>query len=85
MYSGDLIYKGSLDAFYPSTDPLLFRRSVKRLMDYNINRVFPGHHELDIPVSMISKIEAAFSLLEGQGQLKQGNGLFEFGDFTIHI
>ena len=85
LYSGDLIYKGCLDAFYPSTDPQFFYQSVKRLMDYNINRVFPGHHELDIPVSMISKIEAAFSLLEGQGQLKQGNGLFEFGDFTIHI
>ncbi len=32
-----------------------------------------------------AKIEAAFSLLEEQGQLKQGNGLFEFGDFSIHI
>ena len=85
MYSGDLIYKGCLDAFYPSTDPQFFYQSVKRLMNYNINRVFPGHHELDIPVSMISEIEAAFSQLEGHGQLKQGNGLFEFRDFTIHI
>ena len=85
LYSGDLIYKGCLDAFYPSTDPQFFYQSVKRLMNYNINSVFPGHHELDIPVSMISEIEAAFSQLEGHGQLKQGNGLFEFRDFTIHI
>ena len=85
LYSGDLIYKGCLDAFYPSTDPHLFHQSVKRLMDYDISKVFPGHHDLDIPVSLISEIEADFSQLERCGQLKQGNGLFEFGNITIHI
>lgn len=30
LYSGDLIYCGCLDAFYPTTDPQLFAQSVKR-------------------------------------------------------
>lgn len=47
--------------------------------------VLPGHHQLDIPVSLIADIEAAFSQLERTGKLKQGNGLFEFQDFQIHI
>jgi len=85
LYSGDLIYKGCLDAFYPSTDPQLFYRSVKRLRDYEIRRIFPGHHDLALPVSLIEEIEAAFSLLERQGKLKQGKGVFEFGAFRIHI
>ena len=85
LYSGDLIYKGCLDAFYPSTDPQLFYRSVKRLRDYEIRRIFPGHHDLALPVSLIEEIETAFSLLERQGKLKQGKGVFEFGAFRIHI
>lgn len=28
LYSGDLIYCGCLDAFYPTTDPKLFRQSI---------------------------------------------------------
>ncbi len=31
LFSGDLIYKGCLYAFYPTTNPQLFYRSVKRL------------------------------------------------------
>jgi len=85
LYSGDLIYKGCLDAFYPSTDPQLFYRSVKRLRDYEILRIFPGHHDLALPVSLIEEIETAFSLLERQGKLKQGKGVFDFGAFQIHI
>ena len=85
LYSGDLIYKGCLDAFYPTTDPQLFYRSVKSLTDLDITRVFPGHHDMDIHVSLIDEIRTDFSQLEKNGQLKQGNGLFDFGEIRIHI
>ena len=85
IYCGDLIDTGCLDAFYPSTNPRLFHRSVKRLMTLDIDRVLPGHHDLRIPVSLIGEIEADFSQLESRRQLKQGNGLFDFGKIQIHI
>lgn len=85
LYSGDLIYKGCLYAFYPTTDPQLFYHSVKRVQKYEIAKVLPGHHEVDIPASLINGIEAGFAQLVRKGQLKQGNGLFEFGDFQIQI
>ena len=85
LYSGDLIYKGCLYAFYPTTDPVLFYKSVELIQDYNIDRVLPGHHQLDIPVSLISDIKAGFSQIEKNGQLKQGSGLFDFGDFQVQI
>lgn len=85
LFSGDLIYEGCLDAFYPSTDPLLFYRSVKRLKEYRIERVLPGHHCLDVPASRIGEIEAGFARLERSGQLRRGSGLFDFGSFQIRI
>ena len=85
LYSGDLIYKGSLDAFYPTTDPQLFYQSIRRIRKYKIKKVLPGHHQLDIPVSLIADIEAGFAQLSRAGKLKQGNGLFKFRDFQIHI
>lgn len=85
LYSGDLIYKGCLYAFYPTTDPQLFYRSVKRLQGYKITKVLPGHHQLDIPVSLIGEVEAGFGTLERTGRLRQGNGSFEFGSFQIQI
>lgn len=85
LFSGDLIYKGCLYAFYPTTDPQLFYHSVKRVQEYIISRILPGHHQLSIPGSLIDEIEAGFAQIERSGKLKQGNGLFEFRDFQIQI
>ena len=45
----------------------------------------PGHHQLNIPVDIIGRIENGFSKLSDEGKLKQGNGVFDFEDFQIHI
>lgn len=85
LYSGDLIYKGCLHAFYPSTDPQLFYESVRKIREYQIAKVLPGHHQLDIPVSLIGEIEDGFAQIEQNGLLEHGNGLFEFRGFQIQI
>ncbi len=85
LFSGDLIYKGCLYAFYPTTDPWLFYRSVKAVQRYDISRVLPGHHQLNIPVSLVNEIAAGFAQLEEKRQLKQGAGLFSFGNFQLQI
>lgn len=85
LYSGDLIYSGYLDAFYPTTDPGLFYQSVRKIRALEIERVLPAHHQLEIPVSIIGEIESAFSGLEKDGLLKQGSGVFGFDGFQIHI
>ena len=85
LFSGDLIYKGCLYAFYPTTDPQLFYNSIKRVQKYKITRILPGHHQLDIPVSLIDEIEDGFAQIDKIGKLKQGNGVFEFKDFQIQI
>ncbi len=85
LYSGDLIYKGCLDAFYPTTNPILFYESIKKILSYPINRILPGHHTLNIKCSLINQIADGFSQLEASSKLYQGAGLFDFGEFQIHI
>ena len=87
LFSGDLIYEGCLDAFYPSTDPQLFNKSVRKIQNLSINRILPGHHRLSITVDIISRIENEFSKLSDEGKLKQGNGGFlhcgKYGDKIV--
>ena len=85
LYSGDLIYRGCLDAFYPTTDPILFMQSVRKIQSLDVKRILPAHHSLSIPVELIDRIEMGFSSLYREGKLRQGNGVFDFGDFQVHV
>ncbi len=85
LLSGDLIYSGCLDAFYPTTNPFLFWQSVKKVKSLEIKRLLPSHHQLNVSVGIIERIEKAFSELANKGMLKQGAGVFDFEDFQIHI
>ena len=85
LYSGDLIYQGCLDAFYPTTDPLAFMYSAQKVKTLNLQRIFPAHHSLNIPASLACEIADAFASLYQQGELQQNKGIFDFGKFQIHI
>ncbi len=85
LYAGDLIYRGCLDAFYPTTEPVEFARSVRRVRGLRVRRVLPGHHGLDVSPEMIGRVAEAFDELEGRGRLRHGEGIFDFGEFRIHL
>ncbi len=85
LYSGDLVYQGCLDTFYPTTDPLQFWHSIQKIQHLPVERILPGHHQLFVPVDLIGKIEKAFDTLQMTEQLYQGAGVFNFTDFQIHI
>ncbi len=85
LYSGDLIYSGCLDAFYPTTNPVDFMNSVKSIQKLNIKKILPGHHLLNINPKLINNVSDAFSYLYNQNGLVQGSGVFSFNDFQIHI
>ena len=85
LFSGDLIYKGCLDAFYPTTDPFAFMQSVNKIKNLVVKKILPAHHQLNICVDFIDDVANAFNELYRQNKLQQGNGVFDFGDFQIHI
>lgn len=85
LYSGDLIYKGCLDIYYPTTDINDFENSIKKVKQLSVNRILPAHHSLDISVNIIDQINNAFHFLRVSGKLKKKNSIFDFGEFQIHI
>jgi glyoxylase-like metal-dependent hydrolase (beta-lactamase superfamily II) len=85
LYSGDLIYAGTLDAFYPTTNPYEFMKSVRQVKQLRIQKILPAHHQLHIPVELIHEIDKGFTELYEAENLKQGSGIFHFINYNIHI
>ena len=48
LFSGDLVYRGTLFACYPSTDPEEYLSSLERTACLPMERLLPAHHALDI-------------------------------------
>ncbi|ERI92427.1 metallo-beta-lactamase domain protein [Clostridiales bacterium oral taxon 876 str. F0540] len=86
LYSGDLIYEGTLYANYPSTSPVDFKASIDRISKLeNIKRILPAHNSLNIDIKIIEEMKKAFASIEEDGLLKHGGGTFEFDNFAIRL
>lgn len=85
LYTGDLVYKDVLFAYYPSTDPEAYLRSMERVAALPVKRVFPAHHSLDIQPEILPRIRDAFRQLKAEGRLRHGGGQFDYGDFGIWV
>ncbi len=83
LFTGDLIYKGTLFANYPSTDPVAYLDSVNKVARICAERIFPGHHAWDILPEMIGRVETALKKLRREGKLCHGSGFHDFGDWGI--
>lgn len=85
LFSGDLLYKGCLYAFYPTTDPFAFMQSVDKIKNLRVKKILPAHHQLNLHADFIDDVANAFHVLQQENKLRQGNGVFDFEDFQIHI
>lgn len=85
LFTGDLIYRGTLYVNYPSTDPQAYLKSVKKVSSYKPARIFPGHHSLNISGELILRIKNTLQELEDKGLLRHGSGTFDYGDWSIQL
>ena len=85
LYTGDLIYIGELFAYYPSTDPIAYMNSIKKLLPLPVKKILPAHHNLNVPVSIIKDMDKAFTDLYKKGKLKHGSGTFSYSNFGIKL
>jgi len=85
IFTGDLVYKDTLFAYYPSTDPEAYLKSLERLSELPANRVFPAHHSLDIHPEILTRMRDAFRNLRGEGKLHHGSGTFNYGDWAVWL
>lgn len=83
LFSGDLIYKGTLFANYPSTDPEQYLLSLEKVSGLPVKRLFPGHHSLDISPEIIKEIRDAFWMLKAEGELRHGSGIHRYEGFAV--
>lgn len=86
LFTGDLIYLGTLYAFYPSTNPMDYKNSIDKISKLKgVIKIFPGHNDLQISKDIIQSVKHAFQHLEDIKLLSHGGGTFNFGDFNIQL
>ena len=85
LYSGDLVYEGTLFANYPSTDPQSYLTSLEKIADLPIKQLFPGHHSLDVRPELVIQMRDAFGELNEDSKLCHGSGTHNFGDWAIAL
>ncbi len=83
LFTGDLVYKGILYANYPSTDPEAYLRSLKKIAQLPVKRIFPAHHSLYIRPGIISEMANELEKLKADGKLCHGSGRFDFAEWSI--
>ena len=85
LFSGDLVYEGTLFANYPSTDPQNYLASLEKIAVLPTKRLFPGHHSLDIRPELIIQMRDAFRRLNEDNKLCHGSGTHNFGNWAIAL
>ena len=85
LYTGDLVYKDILFAYYPSTDPAAYLVSLERLSSLPAEKVFPGHHSLDIQHEIIVRMRNELLKLKEENKLCHGSGIHKFEDWGIWL
>lgn len=85
LFTGDLVYKDTLLAYYPSTDPVAYLVSLEKVAALPVKRVFPRHHTLDIQPEILARMRNAFSQIKAEGKLHHGSGTFDYGDWAVWL
>lgn len=85
LFTGDLVYKDTLFAYYPSTDPQAYLASLEKIAALPAKRIFPAHHSLDIQPEIVNRMKNAFSQLKEKGRLQHGSGTYDYGDWAVRL
>ena len=85
LFTGDLVYKDTLTAWFPSTDPKAYLKSLETVSELPAKRVFPAHHSLDIQPELLTRMRKAFRELKANGKLHHGSGTFDYGDWAVWL
>lgn len=85
LFTGDLVYKDTLFAYYPSTDPTAYLESLEYIAQLPSKKIFPAHHSLDIQPEIVIRMRNALRELKHTGKLHHGAGIFNYGDWAIWL
>ncbi|WP_300459464.1 MBL fold metallo-hydrolase [Desulfobacula sp.] len=85
LFTGDLVYKDTLFAYFPSTDPVAYLNSLERVSALPVKQLSPAHHTLNIQPEILGRMRDAFRQLQTEGKLHHGSGTFDYGDWAVWL
>lgn len=85
LFTGDLVYKHTLFAYFPSTNPEAYLNSLERVSELPVKQVFPAHHTLNIKPEILVRMRNAIRQLRAENKLHHGSGTFDYGDWAIWL
>lgn len=85
LFTGDLAYKGMLTAWFPSTDPDTYLKSIETVAALPVEKMFPAHHSLDMQPKILLRMRDTLRELKAAGKLHHGSGTFDYGDWSIWL
>lgn len=85
LFTGDLVYKGMLAAWFPTTDPVAYGQSLEKVSLLPVKRVFPGHHTLAVEPEILLRMRDGFRQLKATGKLFHGSGTFPYEDWSVRL
>lgn len=85
LFTGDLVYLDTLLAYYPSTDPEAYLKSLEKIAELPAERIFPAHHSIDIKSDIITEMRDEFRKLKSDGKLHHGSGTFDFRSWAVWL
>ena len=74
-----------MTAWFPSTDPESYLKSLEAISDLPAKKVFPAHHSLEIAPEILIRMRKAFEQLKENGMLHHGGGTFDYGDWGVWL
>lgn len=86
LFTGDLLYEGTIFAFYPSTNPVDLVRSLHKITNFSpINRIYGSHHTLGLSPTILKEVKYAIQYLIDNNLVQHGTGIHSFQNFYIQF
>ncbi|AYF09464.1 MULTISPECIES: MBL fold metallo-hydrolase [Bacillus] len=86
LFTGDLLYEGTIFAFYPSTNPVDLVQSLKKIINFSpIKQIYGSHHTLGLPPTILKELKYAIQYLSDNNLVHHGTGTHSFQNFSIQF
>ena len=86
LFTGDLLYAGTIYAFYPSTSPEDLVESLDTIAQVpDVTRVYGAHHQLGLDAHVLDEVKGAVAFLKARHLIGHGTGLHRFPTFAVQF
>ncbi|GLV63766.1 MBL fold metallo-hydrolase [Bacillus mycoides] len=86
LFTGDLLYEGTIFAFYPSTNPVDLVQSLNKITNFSpIKQIYGSHHTLGLSPIILKEVKYAVQYLSDKNLIQHGTGIHTFQNFSIQF